>query len=88
MKIFLWSMVKKPTTAGADNGQSSAIVGGELVTGYFADGDDAQIPIIDGIIDRWSNLTTFSKQELKDGANPYKSGHYMPGEIFQLENYI
>jgi len=68
------AMVKKPTTAGADNGQSSAIVGGELVTGYFADGDDAQIPIIDGIIDRWSNLTTFSKQELKDGANPYKSG--------------
>jgi len=68
------ALIKKPVTVGGDNGQSSAIVGGELVSGYFSDGDDAQIPVIDGILDRWSNATTFSKQELLDGANPFKSG--------------
>lgn len=68
------ALIKKPVTVGGDNGQSSAIVGGELVSGYFSDGDDAQIPVIDGILDRWSNQTTFSKQELLDGANPFKSG--------------
>lgn len=76
------ALIKKPTTAGADNGQSSGIVGGEIVTGYFLDSDDAQQPIIDGILDRWDNTIEFSTQELLDGADLFKAG-----PLFNYNNY-
>ena len=46
------ALISKPTTAGSDNRQSSTIVGSEFVLGFFLDGDDAQQPVITGVIER------------------------------------
>lgn len=65
--------VKKPTTVGAGNLQNSGIVGGEIVTGYFMDADEAQQPVIDGVLDRWNNDNQLTLTDLANGANPFLS---------------
>ena len=48
-----YAKISKSCESGFDNRQSSGIVGGETVIGYFLDGDEAQQPIITGVIDRY-----------------------------------
>jgi hypothetical protein len=46
-----WAGVMMPTTAGSGGGgfaQSARINQGDIVVGFFLDGDDAQIPVIMG----------------------------------------
>ena len=50
-----WAYVKYPVTAGSggrSSFQSANIAQGDFVYGFFLDGEDAQIPIIDGILGR------------------------------------
>ena len=50
-----WAYVKYPVTAGSGGRasfQSANIAQGDFVYGFFLDGEDAQIPIIDGILGR------------------------------------
>jgi len=48
-----YAKIAKSCESGFDNRQSSGIVGGETVIGFFLDGDEAQQPIITGVIDRY-----------------------------------
>jgi len=57
------ALICKPTTVGADNRQSSAIAGGEIVVGCFIDGDDGQQPLITGYIDKYVNENSTSIQD-------------------------
>ena len=79
------ALILKPVTAGAANRQSSAIVGGEFVVGFFLDGDDAQQPVITGVIDKY--VANTSDKDLQSALNdkstgfqsvPYYAGDQIP----------
>ena len=69
------AIIKRPTSMGQGNNASSGIVGGELVSGFFADGDDAQQPIIDGIYGYFDkdapNVSSAEYQDANSGINPF-----------------
>jgi|13_taG_2_1085334.scaffolds.fasta_scaffold00151_9 hypothetical protein len=71
------AIIKRPTSMGSGNNASSGIVGGELVTGYFVDADQAQQPIIDGILGWFDkdapSLTSAEYQNPGSGVNPFES---------------
>ena len=57
-----WAGVLMPTTAGsggANFGQSGALRPGDIVVGFFLDGDDAQIPMIMGTFGRTGDANPF-----------------------------
>ena len=72
------ALISKPTTAGADNRQSSTIVGGEFVIGFFLDGDDAQQPVITGVIDKSvaTNFETDSSTAFANKSTQFFSTNY------------
>ena len=52
---LIWAYVAYPVTAGSggrSSGASSNLVQGDFVYGFFLDGDEAQIPVIDKVIGR------------------------------------
>lgn len=56
-----WALVTLPTTAGSGargRGENVKLSQGDIVTGYFADGDNAQIPVINGILGRTEYVST------------------------------
>jgi len=58
-----WAQVLLPTTAGSGGAQactSVQIQQGDMVFGFFADGDNAQIPIISQVFPRNSQVSTAS----------------------------
>lgn len=69
------AIIKRPTSMGAGNNASSGIVGGELVSGYFADADDAQQPVIDGIFGYFGKdapeVSAFELLDNDSGVNPF-----------------
>jgi hypothetical protein len=69
------AIIKRPTSMGQGNNASSGIVGGELVSGFFADGDDAQQPVIDGIYGYFDkdapNVSSAEYQDANSGINPF-----------------
>tara|TARA_B100001094_G_scaffold311965_1_gene348161 strand:+ start:20588 stop:23185 length:2598 start_codon:yes stop_codon:yes gene_type:complete len=71
------AIIKRPTSMGQGNNASSGIVGGELVSGFFADGDDAQQPVIDGIYGYFDkdapNVSSAEYQDANSGINPFDS---------------
>jgi hypothetical protein len=71
------AIIKRPTSMGSGNNASSGIVGGELVTGYFVDADQAQQPIIDGILGWFDkdapSITGNEYQDVNSGVNPFES---------------
>lgn len=68
-ELLPWAIVAKPTTHGNRNNQSTGILGGEWVIGFFLD-EDCQIPVITqvlgnndkGKIRESINGTTYGKQ--------------------------
>jgi len=55
-----WAGVLMPTTAGSGGsnfGQSGALRPGDIVVGFFLDGDDAQIPMIMGTFGRTGDIS-------------------------------
>ena len=69
------ALIKRPTSMGAGNNASSGIVGGELVSGYFADADDAQQPVIDGVLGYFGKdapeVSAFELLDNDSGVNPF-----------------
>lgn len=71
---LFYAKIAKSCESGFDNRQSSGIVGGETVIGFFMDGDEAQEPIITGIIDRYVNYSGTTIQEsLASGSTGFRS---------------
>lgn len=61
-KELPWALVMLPTTAGSGGayyGTNPKITQGDMVIGFFMDGDNAQIPVIMGVLgktDSWGDL--------------------------------
>lgn len=56
-----WAIVKLPTTAGSGargRAENIKLAQGDIVLGFFADGDNGQIPIIDGVLGRTEFVST------------------------------
>lgn len=67
-----WAYCMKPVTAGGTLGgmsQSANFSGGEFVFGFFLDGEDAQQPVVMGVLDKSSQLD-FGKQIPTIGNTP------------------
>ena len=68
-----WAYIMKPTTAGGGGGgmgQSANFSGGEFVFGFFLDGEDAQQPVIMGVLDKSTQLD-FGKEIPQIGFVPF-----------------
>lgn len=66
-----WAQVMLPTTAGsgaANYAQNPKIRPGDMVIGFFMDGDNAQIPVIMGLLGRTS---VWSEDEYKNPFTPF-----------------
>lgn len=76
------ALILKPVTAGAKNRQSSAIEGGEFVVGFFLDGDEAQQPVITGVIDKYVANTSDKdlQSALTDKSTGFQSVPYYAGD--------
>lgn len=74
-----WASVLQPTTSAAVNGMGQSgngLKGGSFVVGFFADGNDAQQPIVIG--------TLFAKLQ-EEGAVPDTMADFeAPGDIFMV----
>jgi hypothetical protein len=74
-----WAVVLQPTTSAAVNGMGQSgngLKGGSLVVGFFADGNDAQQPIVIGSL--------FAKLQ-EEGAIPNTIEDFEnPGDIFMV----
>lgn len=69
-----WALVMLPTTAGSGSGgnsQTPRFAGGEFVFGFFLDGDNAQQPVIIGLLGN-------SAQTLLSKTIPPSGAGYMP----------
>jgi len=67
-----WAYIMKPTTAGGGGGgmsQSANFSGGEFVFGFFLDGEDAQQPVVIGVLDKSTQLN-FGKAIPQIGLSP------------------
>ena len=60
------AVIVKTTATGFGNRQSSGLVGGESVVGFFADGENAQQPIITGVMDRNVNDYAMDRQDVAE----------------------
>lgn len=68
------ALIAKSPTGGFDNRQSSGIVGGETVIGFFVDGDNGQQPCITGIIDRYTDESGITVSDaLQNNSTGFKS---------------
>ena len=68
-----WAYIMLPTTAGTGLGgmyESANFSGGEIVFGFFLDGDDGQSPIIMGVLEK-SSQQTFLKKVPDVGFVPF-----------------
>ena len=71
---LFYAKIAKSVAAGFDNRQSSAIVGGETVIGFFMDGEEGQEPVITGIIDRYVNYSgTTIQDSFANGSTNFQS---------------
>lgn len=69
-----WAHIMLGTTDGnaqAGLGKTHKLVGGETVFGFFLDGDDAQQPVIMGVLHRNANVEGFDIDEI--AFKPFKS---------------
>jgi hypothetical protein len=63
-----WAHIMLSPTDGSaqgGTGKTHKIVGGETVFGFFLDGEDAQQPVVSGVIYRSSNVTNVADNEKK-----------------------
>jgi hypothetical protein len=60
-----WAIVAKPTTHGNRNNQSTGIIGGEWVIGFFLD-EECQIPVITQVMG--NNLSEYDLTESENGT--------------------
>jgi len=76
-----WSVVLQPTTSASvngDGGSGNGLKAGSMVVGFFADGNDAQQPIVIGSL--------FAKLQ-EEGAVPDSFADFEnPGSIFMVQN--
>jgi len=81
-----WAYCMMPVTAGGSMGgmsQSVNFSGGEFVFGFFLDGEDAQQPIIMGVLDKSSQLN-FGKEIPRIGFTPFQG--YTNGLVESTHN--
>ena len=77
---LFYAKIAKSVGSGFENRQSSGIVGGEIVLGFFLDADEAQEPIITGVIDRYTNTYTITQEDaFKNRGTKFES--IPPGTI-------
>lgn len=72
-----WAHVMASNEAGSfqgGSGQSHKLTGGETAFGFFMDGDDAQQPVVVGVIHRPDSVKSVPKEDLKDKLRPF-TGH-------------
>ena len=72
-----WAHVMASNEAGSfqgGSGQSHKLTGGETAFGFFMDGDDAQQPVVVGVLHRPDSVQNVPKEELKDKLRPF-TGH-------------
>lgn len=78
-KDLPWAHVMLGPTDGnaqAGLGKTHKLVGGETVFGFFLDGDDAQQPVVVGVLYRNANVESFNVNEI--AFQPF-GGHTQPG---------
>jgi len=66
-----WALIVIPTTSGSGargRAENVKLSQGDIVTGFFADGDDAQIPVINGLLGRTEYV---SSAEFKSPFTPF-----------------
>jgi hypothetical protein len=71
-----WAQVLLDATSGnAANGQTMSLEGGETCVGFFLDGEDAQQPVIIGLLHRNANIKESKTDELKrlEGETEFKN---------------
>lgn len=79
-----WAHVMlSPTDGNAQGGlgKTHKLIGGETVFGFFLDGDDAQQPVITGVIYRNSNVESFDIDEI--AYKPFKGAGGKGSRIVQ-----
>jgi hypothetical protein len=75
-----WAHVMSTATEGSAQGgvfETMRIVGGETAFGFFLDGDDAQQPVVVGLIHRNESVKNFPQDQLADQLRPF-TGHTGP----------
>lgn len=71
-----WAQVLLDAASGnAANGQTMSLEGGETCVGFFLDGEDAQQPVIIGLLHRNANIKESKTDELKrlEGETEFKN---------------
>ena len=72
-----WAHVMASNEAGSfqgGSGQTHKLTGGETAFGFFMDGDDAQQPVVVGVLHRNASVENVDETELKDTLRPF-TGH-------------
>ena len=81
-----WAEVLADPFSGSGQGgisKSLSLVGGEMVLGFFLDGEDAQQPVIMGLFPKYDNVkNTFTAEEMKSR----KSSGFEPFEAYTRPN--
>ena len=81
-----WAYLMFPVTAGGGGGGmscSSSFSGGEIVFGFFLDGEDGQQPVVMGVLDK-STQQTLSKDLPEAGFVPFSG--YANGSVESRHN--
>ena len=84
-----WAQVMMDAALGnAANGQTMALQGGETCVGFFLDGEDAQQPIIIGLLHRNANVKESVTDELKraEGETEFKNAPLYTGNKIPSTN--
>lgn len=72
-----WAHVMASNEAGSfqgGSGQTHKLTGGETAFGFFMDGDDAQQPVVVGVLHRNASVENVDEKDLKDTLRPF-TGH-------------
>ena len=85
-----WALIEYPTTAGsggANSFQTAQIRQGMMVTGYFMDGADQQVPIVTGVLGQNAQAGMQNKTGMTDGkAFESMSGYAKTKEPYKGES--